>query len=119
MILSKIDMFRLDDGATTSEVLDLGKHGDDIMHQLYFSVQAEVLGEGNIQWQTSDTGEPDTFTVIATWPVSEVAGAGFALENECLPKGLKQFNKLVVPERGKGVIAFLHDGRNAGTPFKG
>ena len=122
MDLSKEDLFF--DGkavtkatATTSDVLDFGKHGDDIQHKLFWFVHTSAAGATTIVWQTSDNGQ--TFTALETKNVTAAAN-DYCVKNEVLPKGLKRYNRLSITTAADAeVTAGLITGRDEGVPFTG
>ena len=73
----------------------------------------------------SDTADFASTTTLLT---KEFAAAGvvkgaYLVKNEPLPKGLKRYSRLVFEEdtgtEFPYVTAFVHDGRDEGTPFTG
>lgn len=135
MQLSKEDMFceamTCTAAAKVSDsVLDFGKHGDDILNRLFWSVLVSgvtntVDKDVTVTWETSDTEAFSSSTTLFSKTVDKaavVAGA-WLVKNEALPKGLKRYNRLSFSEASGNyfpkVTAFVHDGRDEGTPFKG
>ena len=134
MELSKEDMFSESQqtaaSATAStNVLDFHKHGDDVLNMLYWSVLVTAATNGSaltIAWETSDT---EAFSSATTLWTKTVAATGLTLgaepvKNEALPKGLKRYNRLkYTGEASKTaypkVTAFIHAGRDEGTPYRG
>ena len=147
MQLSKEDMFcevQQPDKSTTSgstvttastNVLDFGNHGDDVLNKLFWSLFVDADSNGvtvKAQWYTSDyegfvdgsnnASETKLFETDTIAAASLTAGA-YIVKNAPLPKGLKRYNRLkFVCSTGTTspkVTAFVHDGRDEGTPFKG
>ena len=137
MQLSKEDMFceALQPTGTTAkytDTLDFHKHGDDILGKLFWSLYVDAASTGadlTVVWQTRDAPFADDADTDATALATSVIAAAsltagaYPIKNEYLPKGLKRYNRLKLT-CGSGttypkVTAFLHDGRDEGTPFKG
>ena len=135
MQLSKQDMFTestaaTSAGAVSANVLDFHSHGDDVLGKLFWSVYvASTSGTVDkdlvVEWQTSAAENFSTATTLATKTVAKagvVAGA-YVVKNEPLPKGLKRYNRLKFTEASGSyfptVMAFVHDGRDEGTPYRG
>lgn len=141
MKLSKEDMFCEGMVCTaaakaSTNVLDFHKHGDDVLGKLFFSVHVDAVDSANagasavdkdllVEWETSDA--EDFGTTKTLWSKS-VAKAGilkgaYIVKDEPLPRGLKRYNRLKFTEASgtkfPDVTAFVHDGRDAGTPYKG
>ena len=118
------------DAKASTNVLDFGKHGDDVFGNLFWSVlAASVTGTVDkdvvVEWETSDT---EAFSSAATLEQktidkSLVTAGAWLVKNAPLPKGLKRYNRLKFSESSGTyfpvVSAFVHDGRDEGTPFKG
>ena len=138
MMLSKEDTFceAMDCSAAekaSANVLDFGKHGDDILNRLFWSVFINLIGNSasaadedvTVKWETSDAEDFGTkatpYTVVL--PAASVVKGAYVIKNAPLPKGLKRYNRLTFSETGgsafPNVTAFVHDGRDEGTPFKG
>jgi len=136
MELSKEDTFceaqQTSTSATAStNVLDFNKHGDDVMGRLFWSLfVAAVTGTVDkaltVVWETSDTEDFSSATTLSTRSIaaaSLTAGA-YPVKNEPLPKGLKRYNRLKFTSGASStyypkVTAFIHDGRDEGTPVTG
>ena len=133
MDLSKEDMFCEEMTCTaaakvSTNVLDFHNHGNDIQHNLFWSVHVPgVTGTVDkdvvVAWETSDTENfASAATLVAkTIDKSAVVTGAYIVRNETLPKGLKRYNRLKFTEAGgtqfPNVTAFLHTGRDEGTPF--
>lgn len=141
MILSKEDTFCEGMVCTaaakaSTNVLDFHKHGDDVLGKLFFSVVVDAVDSANagadpvdkdllVEWQTSDAenfGSSDTVFSKTVDKAAVVKGA-YIVRNEPLPKGLKRYNRLRFTEASgtkfPDVTAFIHDGRDEGTPYRG
>lgn len=137
MNLSREDMFceALQPEGTTAkytDTLDFHNHGDDILGKLFWSLFVAAASTGaslTVAWQTrdepfaddADTGATTLFS--STIAAASLTAGAYPIKNEALPKGLKRYNRLKLT-CGSGttnpkVTAFLHDGRDEGTPFKG
>lgn len=139
MQLSKEDMFceNLKIGTSASHtadnVLDFHSHGDDILGQLFWSAivtgidpEAATADEDvTVAWETSDTENFSSPVTLASVTVdsANVAKGAWLVRNAPLPKGLKRYNRLAISEASGTkmavVTAFVHDGRDEGTPFLG
>lgn len=135
MNLSKEDMFCESMECTaaakaSTNVLDFHKHGDDILHKLFWSVHVPAVTgvvdkDLTVEWQTSDAeGFASSTTVFsATVAKERILAGSYAIKNEPLPKGLKRYNRLRFTEASgtlfPKVTAFLHSGRDEGVPLKG
>lgn len=137
MQLSKQDMFceAVQPSGTTAkytDTLDFGKHGDDILNKLFWSLFVAGASNGvslTVVWQTrdepfadaADTGATTLFT--STIAAASLTAGAYPIRNESLPKGLKRYNRLKLTcssgTTNPKVTAFLHDGRDEGTPFTG
>lgn len=130
MQLSKEDLFH--DGTTTSagsegavgtasngEILDFGKHGDDIMGNLWWFVHTDTAGDVKVIWETSANADMSSATTVLEKTVTATAGS-YPFRNEPLPKSLKRYNRLkVATAAASNVTAGLLTGRDEGVPFKG
>ena len=136
MLLSKQDTFCekmvLTEAAKNSENdLDLGRNGDDIQHGLFWSLFVDAVTNTvdkpvTVAWVTSDTADFSSATTLLTkeFAATGVTKGAYLVKNEPLPKGLKRYSRLVFEEDGGTtkfpyVTAFVHDGRDEGTPFTG
>lgn len=134
MNLSKQDIFceaqqTSATAAASTNVLDFNAHGDDIYQNLFWSVYVDAATNGSaltVVWQTSDTENFSSVTSAFTKTVAatELTKGAYPIKNEPLPKGLKRYNRLQFQgEASKTaypkVTAFLHTGRDEGTPFVG
>ena len=135
MQLSKQDMFceaqqpTANTTTVSTDVLDFGKHGDDILGKLFWSLFVAAASTGvtlQAKWFTSDTEDFSSESEVFATSVraaDDLAAGTYLVRNEPLPKGLKRYNRLKFV-CGDGttapkVTAFLHDGRDEGTPFTG
>ncbi len=136
MDLSKEDMFAEGqqlNGTTltvaSTNVLDFHAHGDDVLNKLFWSLFVDAATNGSaltVQWYTSAAENCDGEVKIYEKSIAKeglTAGA-YPIKDEALPKGLKRYNRLkFTTEASKSgypkVSAFLHSGRDAGTPYKG
>lgn len=136
MNLSKQDTFcesqQTSTTATAStNVLDFGKHGDDIFQGLFWSIfVAAVTGtvdkDLTVDWETSDAENFGSSTTVwsKTLAKAGLTAGAYPVKNEPLPKGLKRYNRLKFTSGASStyypkVTAFLHPGRDEGTPYKG
>ena len=136
MDLSKQDMFcegQQLDGTTltaaSTNVLDFSKHGDDILYRLFWSLFVDAATNGSaltVQWYTSDAENFSSETKLFEKSIAKelLTQGAYPIKDEPLPKGLKRYNRLkFTTEASKTaypkVTAFLHSGRDAGTPYKG
>ena len=141
MNLSKEDMFCEGMVCTaaakaSTNVLDFHKHGDDVMGALFFSVFVDAVDSANngasavdkdllVEWETSDAEAFGTSTTLwsKTCAKAGIVKGAYIVKNEALPKGLKRYNRLKFTEASgtkfPDVTAFLHAGRDEGTPYKG
>ena len=142
MQLSKEDMFcegqqTATTAAASTNVLDFGKHGDDVLNKLFWSLfVAAVTGVVDktltVAWETSDyegfvdgSNNASATTVFSkTIAATDLVAGAYPIRNEALPKGLKRYNRLKFTSGASStyypkVTAFVHDGRDEGTPFKG
>ena len=136
MELSKEDMFCEAQQASTTptastNVLDFHKHGDDILNKLFWSVVVVgVTGAVDkaltVEWETSDAENfgSSTTLVSKTVAAANLTAGAYPIRNEPLPKGLKRYNRLKLTSGAEStyypkVTAFLHSGRDEGTPFTG
>ena len=136
MNLSREDMFceaqqTTTTAAASANALDFHAHGDDVMGGLYWSVHvAGTTGTVDkaltVAWETSDAADFGTASTV--WskavPASELASGSYPVRNEPLPKGLKRYNRLKFTSGASStaypkVTAFIHAGRDEGTPFRG
>ena len=133
MDLSKEDMFCEEMTCTaaakvSTNVLDFHNHGDDILRKMSWSVHVPaVTGAVDkdvvVAWETSDTESFAAASVLASKTIdkSAVVAGAYIVRNEPLPKGLKRYNRLKFTETSgtqfPKVTAFLHTGRDEGTPF--
>lgn len=86
---------------TVSEsVLDLGKHGDDLLHQLAWFVHVDDPGDTGasgktvlVKWKTSDDNSSYS-TVYTGEAIGTLAKGMMLVDGLPLPKGLKRYNKL-------------------------
>ena len=136
MDISKEDMFcekqQTSTSATAStNVLDFHNHGDDIMGQLFWSLYvAATTGTVDkaltVAWETSATEAFSSTTTLFSKSIAaaDLTVGAYPIKNEPLPKGLKRFNRLKFTSGASStyypkVTAFLHAGRDEGTPYKG
>ena len=135
MLLSKQDTFcekmALGASAKNSENdLDLGRNGDDIQHGLFWSLFVDSVSNAveenvTVAWVTSDTADFASTTTLLTkeFAAAAVVKGAYLVKNEPLPKGLKRYSRLafegVSATKFPYVTAFVHDGRDEGTPFTG
>ena len=135
MQISKQDMFCEAMACTanakpSTNALDFHSHGDDVLGNLFWSVFVDSIDgtvdkDLTIEWQTADA---EDFTGAVTVDTRTVDKAGivqgaYLVKDARLPKGLKRYSRLRFTETSgtkfPTVTAFIHDGRDEGTPFKG
>ena len=131
MNLSKQDLFH--DGTVTAagansstvgeasagDILDFGKHGDDVMGNLWWFVHVDKAGAVKATWKTSDNSDMSSSTTVHEATRTATADS-YPFRNEPLPKGLKRYNRLEVATGVASVVtAGLTAGRDEGVPYKG
>lgn len=105
--------------ASNGDVLDFGRHGDDIMGGLWWFVHVDKAGSVKATWETSDSEDMSGAVTLVEKTATAAAGS-YPFRNEPLPKGLKRYNRLKVATAAKSVVtAGLTTGRDEGVPFKG
>ena len=106
-----------------------------MLHKLFWSLFVDAPTNGSaltVAWETSDyegfvdgSNNASATTVFTkTIAATALTAGAYPIRNETLPKGLKRYNRLkFTGEASKTaypkVTAFVHDGRDEGTPFKG
>ena len=130
MNLSKQDMFHDRESvsggsegavgtAAAGDILDFGKHGDDVMGALWWFVHVDKAGAVKATWETSDNADMSSATTLAEETRTATADS-YPFRNEPLPKGLKRYNRLKVAVAVASVVtAGLTTGRDEGVPYKG
>ena len=136
MLLSKEDMFCEAQATSTTatastNVLDFHKHGDDILHNLFWSVWVRSVSgtvdkDLTITWETcaaeAFASNVKTLATVVVAKADAVAGA-FVVKNAALPKGLLRYNRLKFTETSgtkfPDVTAFVHTDRVEGQPVTG
>ena len=120
----------------SDNVLDFHAHGDDVMNSLFWSVFVNDITDTVdkdvvVKWETSDyetfldgSGNASSTELFAlTVDKANVVKGAYLIKNAPLPKGLKRYNRLSFTESTGTefpiVTAFLHSGRDEGTPFVG
>lgn len=135
MQLSKEDMFcenmKVEETPKNStNDLDFGEHGDDVLNKLFWSLHVDSVTDTvdkdvTVAWLTSDSADFSSYTTLLSLAFDKgvVVKGAYLVKNAPLPKGLKRYSRLVFEEdTGEEfpyVTAFVHDGRDEGTPFKG
>ena len=118
----------------STNVLDFGKHGDDTLRRMSWGVKvtgtasdATCTSDCTVAWVTSDsaTFASGNVTLFSkAFDDAKVVKGAWLIKDEPLPRGLKRYNKLTFTNEASkagypDVSAWVYDGRDDGTPYKG